>query len=324
MPTISRVRRQVSRLLFGSTSFPQFCNLSLAEPQSFIRVTLCGHGFESDVTGSHVIAATRPLTIAVACEDWPARRTHLVLRFHESNGQRRLLGEWKLRQLEAPADDKERFRMFRPVKASNHCYSPTHAVKRRMHLVFQQWREARSGKVVDIRMPSDELWALFIYYICPRPVFLVSFQSEGRGNMLPMDLVGPISREHFTLALHNTSTALPIIEKAGRVAISSVPADQMNTAYRLGKNHRSACIAWESLPFAVTFSESYGIPIPDFSLRVRELQVEFIRPLGSHTFIVSKVTSDKRRAEGPQFFQAHGCYEPWRLQGLKARPEGFA
>ena len=215
------------------------------------------------------------------------------------------------------------FEMFRPVKASNYCYSPTGAVRRRMHLAYQQWQEARSGRVVDIRMPSDELWALFIYYICPRPVFLVSFQSEGRGNMIPMDLVGAIGREHFGLALHTSSPALPLVEMAGRVAISSVPADQMNTAYGLGKNHRSGDIAWESLPFGITPSESYGIPVPDFSLRVRELQVEFSRPLGSHTFFVSKVTSDKRQAVGPQFFQAHGCYEPWRLQALKTRPEGF-
>jgi hypothetical protein len=44
-------------------------------------------------------------------------------------------------------------------------------------------------------------------------------------------------------------------------------------------------------------------------LRVKELEVEAVEELGSHTFFVARVFGEEMYASGPNFFMIHGIYE---------------
>jgi hypothetical protein len=98
----------------------------------------------------------------------------------------------------------------------------------------------------------------------------------------------------------------------GSIALSSIPIEQTPLAYQLGKNHRKECIDWTELPFATKTSSKLGLPVPQFSVRVREMQIEAVRKLGSHTLCIERTIHDERWNNGLQFFVVHGMYQAWR------------
>jgi|SRR5271167_498100 len=105
-----------------------------------------------------------------------------------------------------------------------------------------------------------------------------------------------------------------LVEQSGSIALSSIPLEQTSLAYQLGQNHKKECIDWNQLPFAIRTSSTLGLPVPHFSLRVREMQIELVRKLGSHTLFVARTIEDERWNDGLQFFVVHGIY-----QALRAR-----
>ncbi len=100
--------------------------------------------------------------------------------------------------------------------------------------------------------------------------------------------------------------------------MSSVPLSQAHLAYKLAINHTKDFIEWEQLPFATMASTSFQIPVPVFAQRVRELEVESIHPIGSHTLFVARIVSDEGRSREPGLCVIHGFYQAWRLRGKSA------
>src|SRR5207245_8972809 len=109
---------------------------------------------------------------------------------------------------------------------------------------YKQWRSRRSRGAPAFRMVRGELHSLFAFYICPRPVVLVTVADGEFANIFPMDLIGPVSSRHFSLALHSTSAAVPLLERSRHVALSSVPVEQSSLAVELGQNHKKLGIDW--------------------------------------------------------------------------------
>jgi hypothetical protein len=124
-----------------------------------------------------------------------------------------------------------------------------------------------------------------------------------------MDLIGLVSPRYFSLALHGTSTAAPLFENSRRIALSSVPPEQASVAYRLGKNHKVPCADVDQLPFATTSTAAFGLPVPKFAVRVREMQIESVRTVGSYKLFLARTIGDRWLSEGPQFFLVHGFHQ---------------
>jgi flavin reductase (DIM6/NTAB) family NADH-FMN oxidoreductase RutF len=316
-----RLRRRLAALAFGPQELPQFCNLGLRDPQVEVKVWLVGMGGPRDVTGRNVLAATRPLVVGIGLEDSvdlkAISKSQLVLEFREGNAAQALLGKIGLTLTDSlRLEGGELLCLFRTHNPVNYCRSKSDVWRRYLHVAYAQWRNERGPHPPDIRMVASELHALFVFYVCPRPVVLVSVVDGEAGSIFPMDLIGPIGRRHFSIALHTTSKALPLIERSGRIALSSVPVEKMTLAYQLGKNHGKASVDWASLPFSMTTSPNLGLPIPEFSLRVREMEVAEFRPMASHAFFICRMVKEYSVADGLQFFQAHGFYEEWRKQAI--------
>ena len=315
MDVVKQLRNSVKRVIFGPANISHFCNLGLRDPQADVRICLSGWGPPLDVTYRNVIAGTRPLMIGIGTDvklDSLSTSKTPLLKFIESNDSSRLLGEISLKFVDSMAMGQGQLCLFSALRASNYCLPKNLLWRRYLQFAYSGWRSARRQSRSKNRTSERELHTLFVFYICPRPVVLVSVVAGNVGNIFPMDLVGPVGEQHFSLALHRTSTALPLIQDSRRVALSSVPIEQMPVAYKLGENHRRPSVDWTSVPFSLTTSSAFALPVPRFALRVREVEIEQVRHSGSHVFFIGRIVEDQRWTEGAQFFQAHGFYEGWR------------
>ena len=180
-----------------------------------------------------------------------------------------------------------------------------------MGWAYHRWR-TKNRDDPDHRLSTREVHAMFAFYICPRPVFLVSVADGDKSNIFPMDLLGVIGADRFSLAFKCTSSAVPLLQRSRRAALASVPIEQTALVYRLGLNHRKADFDWAEVPFGALASPVFGLPVPDFSLRVRDMEVSEIRELGSHQFFICRIVEDQRLADGEEFFESHSFYQAWK------------
>lgn len=306
------VFRAIKRIAFGDSQLPRQVTVGMHDPQSEVTVWLYGLGEPRDVTHRHVMACVDPLTIGVVFEPgWQSGSYgNLSLRFEERQGARRLLGEIRLRG-PGIATAVDGLFLFGIRGCSNYCLPRPRLWMHYLYLIYRRWRFNNNP---EIKISPREAHTMIVFFICPRPVVLVSVMHEGKGNVFPMNLMGPIGGGRFAFALNSTRHAAPIVVSAGRLAISNVPLEQAGLARSLGRNHLKASIDMTQLPFTARPSPAYGFPVPEFAARVRELEIESADRLGSHTFFIARMVHDEQLATVLEFFYVHGIYQAWRLK----------
>jgi flavin reductase (DIM6/NTAB) family NADH-FMN oxidoreductase RutF len=321
MPIVDQFTEACKQAVFGASNLHQQCAIGLRDPQREVSVWLNGPGICLDVTDRNVMAAAQPLTLGVGleggCDAAAVRRGCPSLEFRERGGKQRLLGKINLRWADEIPLGEGQLYLFRARGCRNYCLSRARVWAHYTYYAYRQWRARARAAASTFRMVASELRSVFVFYICPRPVVLVSVSDGNLANIFPMDLIGPIGTRHFALALHSTSTAVPLMERSLRIALSSIPVEQTATAYKLGENHKRPSVNWAHVPFATSSSAAFGIPVPRFSLRVREMQIEAVRDLGSHKLFLANTVEDTRWAEGLQMFLVHGIYQARRHHSLQ-------
>ena len=314
------------RAVFGSANLHQQCAIGLHEPQSEVAVWMKAPGFCRDVTQRHLMAAAHPLTLGVGMEDGcdlrAIKRSGAVLEFRERGKSHRLLGKINLQWMEAVPFEGGGLHLFQVKKSRNYCLPQGWLWTHYAYYAWQRWRARRRTGAAAVAVLASELRSVIVLYICPRPVVLVSVKDGEAANIVPMDLIGAVGARHFALGLHHASAPLPLLERSRRIALSSVPLEQKAWAYGLGKNHKRTGIEWAGVPFATTPSPTFGIPVPSFSTRVREMQIEAVRELGSHKLLLGRIVQDQRRTEAPELFLIHGIYQARRLRVQGANQYG--
>jgi flavin reductase (DIM6/NTAB) family NADH-FMN oxidoreductase RutF len=307
---LKRARQALRRVVLGDADLPQQCTIAMRDPQSEVEVSLHGLGPGLDVTRSHMIACASPSIVAVRLDGPPIKPgTPLLLKFHQRGGDRALLGQLKLQSSAVVQFDGGRLNLLEVRSSENYCLPRLRILS---YSLFHAFLRARNKFDSDVSMTARSAGAMTVLFSCPRPVVLVSLVLADGGNIFPMNLMGPIGDGYFAFALNSRRRAAALVERAGRVAISSIPFDQAALARQLGRNHRREAVNWGELPFRTTRSSALGIPVPAFASRVRELEIEAIRNFGSHTLFVARIIRDERRSDDPQFFMIHGLYQAWR------------
>src|SRR6185369_14027293 len=98
---------------------------------------------------------------------------------------------------------------------------------------WNRWLQDRAMKKntdpYNFVMAPQAVQQLMIFYICPRPVVLVSVDDGSHSNLFPMDLIGPIAPDRFTLALRSTSQSVPTMKSSRRLALSDIPGRARGT-----------------------------------------------------------------------------------------------
>jgi flavin reductase (DIM6/NTAB) family NADH-FMN oxidoreductase RutF len=306
-------RTTLKRVVLGNTDLPQQCTVAMSDPQSEVEVWLHGLGPPLNVTESHAIACASPPIVAMRLDGAMTMHVkpgaNLLLRFQQRGGDGVMLGQLGLQSSSVVETGGGDLHLFEVQSSKNYCLP---RLRIWGHSLFHAWLRARSKRITDVAMTARAADAMTVLFICPRPVVLVSLTLGDSGNIFPMNLMGSFGNGYFGFGLNSRRLASSLVECAGRLAISGIPFEEALVARELGKNHRREAVDWSELPFRVTPSAALGIPVPSFASRVREMEIEAVRKLGSHTLFVARIIRDERRTDSPQFFMIHGLYQAWR------------
>jgi flavin reductase (DIM6/NTAB) family NADH-FMN oxidoreductase RutF len=302
------MKRVLARLVAGQSLRHRAVALSPAE-QRPVRAIATMRGVDTDVTARLFPTSLSPLLLgaARAAGDEPVGALELRMADAES-------GETLAHLALAPAGLFEHplgcLDLLRPTSWSVRCIGNADLAWR----YLLAWRHARAQARVPnaFRMTLADLKALNVFYMMPRPVYLVSVAHERTSNLFPMDLVGPFDEDQFYLALRLTSPSVATMRASGRIVVSGVPASLAAAAYQLGTHHKKAAVDWEALPFTVEPSPRFGIPAPGNPLGQRELAIVHSEAVGSHMLFATRIAGERAPADAPQLCHVSDMYASWR------------
>ena len=304
-------KRALKRLLLGPADFSQQVTIGLPEPQREISVYLHGGGAPRDVTYYHFMACGAPFLIGipeeVAERQLGGVKNEIRLVFQEKRGGR-VLGRLHLLYFAKLPFGNEYLLLFRSGGSKNYCLPFARLWARYLQYAYLRKHSPNS----EVAMSARDVHSMCVFYICPRPTGLVTVSDGAATNIFPMNLMGAPSQEYFCFALKTVTPVVPFVARAGRLALSNIPVDRAPLAYSLGRNHNRESIDLSQLPFTARCSKIWQLPVPDFALRVREVEVESTHNLGSHTLFVARVMHDEKCGDQPEFFLIHGMYDTWR------------
>jgi hypothetical protein len=321
MSIAKKAKELLKDLLLGKIRPPQKFFLGQDGTQNEVAIWLHGTGVPLDVTSRHSLACAVPLTICVAFENETLleqrKLSGLSLHFRERGGDRRLLGRIGLKysgisiRTSGPA-----LYFFQVSSARSYCLPLVHLWMFYLQLSYRSWRTPLAPNT--IKLSFLEMRAMDILFICPRPICLASTENGTLGNMFPMNVMGELDESYLGFGLKDAKSPSHFVARTRRIALSTIPMQHGNLGYKLGPNHsKKNGIEWSDLPFATNPSPKFGIPVPTFALRVREIEVEATKKLGTHNFFVGRVVRDERFAKDAEWCVIHGHYQTWRL---KSRP----
>ena len=282
-----------------ASRIPCWAPIGLPEGQPLVDVVLRSADSSIDVNSNHVIVSLVPLIIAIGRED--ITRGDLV--FFDRRSQREL-GALRLGPVSHAPSVGPGLSLLAVDRGRHSCLP--RGLRTWHRLLQARWRHD-----AGFRMSNAAVQHLALFYLCPRPVVLVSVDDGENDNLFPMDLIGNI-RDKFTLALRTTSPSVATMRKSRRVALADVPLRLQSTVYAIGKHHRLARIDWTTLPFDATRSAEFGLRVPVEAQRVRELSIESWSEVGSHHFFVGRVVSDLTLGTEPRLHHTCGIHRVYR------------
>lgn len=300
------LRAAIGRRLRSLVNLPRYGPVELHDPQQLVEVWFEGSGQPRNVTRNNVVAALRPFTIGLMFDsDSPPANgspSRLCMRDAASN---QLLGAIHLRPAGSIALPGRDFRLFETAACEN--YTVPRAMLR-FYYLREQWRANRRQRrnPFNFKMALQDLRCSYVFYICPRPVVLVTVAHQGATNMFPMDLIGPTDSPWFSMALRSTSPAVRLMQQSGRMSLASVPVQHQSIVYELGKHHRLPSVSLADLPFPLTLSPTFGLPVMKDVLRVRDVEVAEFHQVGSHVLFLTRLVGEScpEHTGRPQLFHA--------------------
>jgi flavin reductase (DIM6/NTAB) family NADH-FMN oxidoreductase RutF len=301
------MKEALKRLIFGTRRISQWRAVGIEEPPRLFRLWLEGKTFSADVTETSSVAALRPVTFAIRAGDGIPRSAleedRLVLRVRPSAAHADWVGEIALRFLRDVDTNVARISLFTVAGHRNRSLPGKDYLRFRLR---QRWDIFRDKTPYNFRMIPSELFALYVFYYVPRPVYLVSVTFEGATNIFPMDLVGRMGGDLFLLALRCTSPAIRLMAGSKRLALTAVPFDEKDVAYKLGTHHKKETIDWDELPFQGIPSPGFGLRVPASALGVREVEVAATDLVGTHVLFVTRIVREERWRPGRQLCHIPG------------------
>jgi flavin reductase (DIM6/NTAB) family NADH-FMN oxidoreductase RutF len=299
---------------------PQWSPIALNQPQEAVQVRLLSPDGEFDVTRAAVVASLRPLTLAIGLDEklQSAVGKHSSARLHlvdlDTRGTVGMLDLSHVRNWETSGIT---LGLFEIRHGEHHC----------ARWPLREWNRWQQNRVMrrnsdphNFVMPADAVQQQMIFYICPRPVVIVSVDDGQHSNLFPMDLIGPVSPERFALALRSTSQSVPTMKSARRIAISDVPAPDYKIAYKLGVHHKNVQVDWDHLPFKLQRSHEFQLRCPQSTPRIREIEILDFDTIGSHTVFISRVASEQAAGADALFFHTSGIYQHYRSRNGRPFP----
>ena len=287
---------------------PQWAAVGIECPQPAISVLLNWNGQFVDVTANHTIASLRPLRVAIGLSDLPVTPARATLVYRDTKvGEE--IGYISVSHSTSRSVAGARIGFYDVDRADHRCLRWP---QRPWNAWLQSRAIRRNKNPHNFQMTPQAVQQLMTFYICPRPVVLVSVQEASHSNIFPMDLIGPLANYCFTLALRSSSVSVATMLESRRVAISGIGAEHKDAVYKLGEYHKRAFADWNILPFPTTPTETFGIPAVAQALWIRELAIQHGEEIGSHTFFVCHAVTERQLSSGPQLHHTAGFHQEFR------------
>jgi len=319
----TKLRQALKRIVFGGDTLPLRFFIGQPQPQQEVTVWLHGFGPPRDVTRCHGPASTIPCTFWIAfdtaCVPGEKSCARMSLGFREAGHRQRLLGRLGMRYTQTIQAGRSAILVFEPRSAMNYCHP---RLRLHAHILLQQWKQLHSAS--KIKLSPLEQRAMSVLFTCPRPISLVSVAERGRSSMFPLNVMSDVNDDGFAFALTSSKIPAQFLASAGRFALSETPIEQAPIAFALAANHNVASIDFGDLPFSTRFSPEFRLPVPGFAPRVREMKIESVNKVGSHSLFVARTVSDERTACGLEFAVIHGFYQAWRIRHGLDSPSSVA
>ena len=301
------LRRLVSAVRHGEWLRHRAVALAAADQRPVRAIARSAAG-ERDVSDIVFPISLDPFVIAFARDAGEPVTEASEVRMREDSGEE--LGAIRLAPAGTVRHSAGHLDLFMPTGSAVFCLRSAELAWR----YAAAWRHMRvnAKRPGAFAMCFADLKALNVFYMMPRPVYLVTVMEQDRGNMFPMDLVGPLGNDRFLLALRTTSHAIATIVDTRRIAVGGAPARLKDLAYRLGGQHRERSLDWRSLELATRPSPQFGFPVAADALGVRELDVCDSQVVGSHMVFVTNVARRLDRGDEPQLCHVSDMYARWR------------
>ena len=314
-----RFAKSLKRQLHRIINLPRYGAVGLRDPHQEVEVWLYSNGKALDVSRNNVVAALRPFAIGIMLQAVDSENLDagpVQLRMRQRNEPKRLLGTLHIRLVRRIPLSQHSFCLFEMEGCGNFCVG---TVKIGLYNLREKWRAERRQKEnpYNFQMAPLDLRCSHVFYMCPRPVVLVTVEHQGAGNMFPMDLIGPTDSAWFSMALRKTSPAIRLMQESRRIALASVPLQQKAIAYEMGKHHRKANIDWATLPFRTVPSTLYGLPVLVGALCVRDVRIHEFHEVGSHILFITTIERETfpenplECGRGGQLFHAFSSYRQY-------------
>jgi flavin reductase (DIM6/NTAB) family NADH-FMN oxidoreductase RutF len=287
---------------------PQWAPVAISPPQQAISVSLISNGNAVDVTRCHAIASLQPLSVAIRLDAATRGLASGTLAFTDLVS-RKTIGSLQIGRITSKDTDGANIGVFRIIQSDQRCLPWP---RRPWNEMFQARAIRRFRKPHNFYMPPADVQKLMVFYICPRPVVLVTVSEDAHSNIFPMDLIGTLGNQLFTLALRNTSVSVPTMVSARRLAISGIRSENKDIAYKLGEHHKREFVDWGSLPLPIFRTEHLKLPAIASALWVKELTVDSSEVIGSHTFFACRIVSDYQLSSGLQLHHTSGFHQEYR------------
>jgi flavin reductase (DIM6/NTAB) family NADH-FMN oxidoreductase RutF len=300
----------MKRRLRCLVNLPHYGPVALHDPQQQVEVWFEDSGEPRNVTRNNVVVALRPFTIGLMsdADSTPGNGSPSRLCMRDADSHQ-LLGAISLRPARSIPVRGRHFRLFETTACENYTVPPAIL---RFYYLRERWRAKRRQRrnPFNFRMAPVDLRCSYVFYICPRPVVLVTVEHQGASNMFPMDLIGPTDSPWFSMALRSTSPAVRLMQQSRRMSLASVPVQYQSIVYELGKHHRLPSVSLANLPFPTTLSATFGLPVMKDALRVREVEVAEFHEVGSHVLFLTTLVNESRPEDSgrPQLFHAFSSY----------------
>jgi flavin reductase (DIM6/NTAB) family NADH-FMN oxidoreductase RutF len=277
--------------------------------QKPVRAIAAVDGAERDISAMLFPISLNPLLLGIAAA--LSTPDKLTIRMEDREFSK-LLGILRVTSAGSIERAAGKIALLRPAHASVRCIPPALLMQR----YALAWRQAQRNLKDPhaFHMSFADLKALNVFYMMPRPVYLVSVVHKDASNIFPMDLVGALGDDRFLLALRLTSPSVELMRESGRIVVAGAPAAMKQQVYQLGAHHRKRSIDWGALPFAVEPSPDFGIPALSGPLGLSELEVLHSESVGSHMVFLTSVANRILGADEPQLCHVSDMYAHWRAR----------
>lgn len=271
------------------------------------------NGQNQSFTNNLVIASLYPLLFACGLPKTDSREipTTLKMRIIDKAAPKRCLAEIDLNLHSSFPYSDIKYVIYKPVSIRD-TIIPSYIDKllglrekiARIRLAMMPWRATK----------KDDFQAFPLHYLYPRPVVLVSIEHGSYSNLFPMALIGPLEcgslkgqcDPPLSFALRSTSHSISNLIAAGKFAVADTPYSYEGEVIRLGEHHKESVVDWEALDYGFVLSETMKLKVPEWSLRIREMQINKVQVVGSHHIFLVETVSDKHMADAPKLGYGNG------------------